>query len=145
TPLHYRTAISRRFVGRLSADFGKCKSDQRAIHFPGFIGATDHELSVNAQSPSLMSISELQVPAVASTVSRYGVAARTLRNWIEAQSCAGYEPYDLLNSPYLQHSWTRSRFLAPLLIQAGRRLGGRRLRRWLSVPPSVNPKALALC
>ena len=72
-------------------------------------------------------------------------AVEALRAWIEARDYAGFEPYDLLNSPILQSRALRSNWIAPWFIQAGRRFGGSSLRRWLKVPRSKNPKALALC
>jgi hypothetical protein len=68
-----------------------------------------------------------------------------LRTWIESRQFAGYEPFDLLNSPYLSGAWARRAMPAILLIQAGKRLGGLRLRQTLKIPPSRNPKALGLC
>jgi hypothetical protein len=76
---------------------------------------------------------------------RYQSAWDQLRTWIESQAYRGFEPYDLLNSPYLQGRILRGAFIAPLIIQAGRRLGGLTLRCRLKVQPSLNPKALALC
>jgi hypothetical protein len=68
-----------------------------------------------------------------------------LRAWIEAREFAGYEPFDLLNSPYLSGAWARKPFPGILLIQAGKRFAGLGWRRFLRVPPSRNPKALGLC
>ena len=76
---------------------------------------------------------------------KYNSALKQLTNWIESRDYAGYEPYDLLNSPYLTARALRHRFVAPIIIQAGRRWGGLRLRKWLRVLPSKNPKALGLC
>jgi hypothetical protein len=64
--------------------------------------------------------------------------------WMKARDFAGYEPYDLLNSPRLAGRWARCLPLNVLLLQLGKRFGGLGLRRWLRVPPSKNPKALAL-
>jgi hypothetical protein len=72
-------------------------------------------------------------------------AVEAVRAWIETRDYAGFEPYDLLNSPFLQSRALRSNWIAPWFIQAGRRFGGSSLRRWLKVPNSKNPKALALC
>ena len=76
-------------------------------------------------------------------------AIQALRTWMESRQFAGYEPFDLLNSPYLSGSflgsWARKALPGILLIQAGKRFGGLRLRRLLKVPPSRNPKALGLC
>src|SRR5262249_51593340 len=68
-----------------------------------------------------------------------------LKAWIEKRDYSGFEPYDLLNSPYLQSRLLRSKWIAPWFIQAGRRFGGLSLRQLLKVPQSKNPKALALC
>lgn len=51
-----------------------------------------------------------------------------LRRWIETRQFAGYEPFDLLNSPYLSGAWARKAVPAILLIQAGKRFAGLRLR-----------------
>jgi hypothetical protein len=69
---------------------------------------------------------------------------RGLERWIRVRECSGYEPYDLLNSPYLSGRWARRRPANILLLQIGRRLAGKRVRDWLRVPPSKNPKALGL-
>jgi hypothetical protein len=84
-------------------------------------------------------------------------AIQALRTWVERRQFAGYDPFDLLNSPYLSGSFLGS-FLGSfkgsgagkalpgiLLIQAGKRFGGLRLRQLLKVPPGRNPKALGLC
>ena len=73
-------------------------------------------------------------------------AIQALRTWIESRQFEGYEPFDLLNSPYL--AWqlgTESFCRRILLIQAGKRFAGQRFRQLLKVPPSRNPKALGLC
>jgi hypothetical protein len=72
-------------------------------------------------------------------------AVDALRIWIETRSFAGYEPFDLLNSPYLTGAWARKALPAIVLIQAGKRFAGLRVRHTLKVPPSRNPKALGLC
>ena len=72
-------------------------------------------------------------------------AVQALRTWIESRQFEGYEPFDLLNSPYLGGSWARKALPGIILIQAGKRFAGRRLRHLLRVPPSRNPKALGLC
>ena len=64
---------------------------------------------------------------------------------MESRHFEGYEPFDLLNSPYLHGKWARHLPLAVLLIQFGKRYAGQRLRQFLKVPPSRNPKALGLC
>ena len=66
-----------------------------------------------------------------------------LDHWLVARDYEGYEPYDLLNSPYLK-SWAQHQPWATCFIQAGKCIGGLRLRRFLRVPESRNPKALGL-
>jgi hypothetical protein len=67
-----------------------------------------------------------------------------LKTWVEQRDYAGWEPYDLLNSPIL-YARTFSRFpLNWLAIQTGKQIGSVALRRALRVPSSKNPKALAL-
>ncbi len=76
-------------------------------------------------------------------------AIQAVRTWIESRQFKGFEPFDLLNSPYLSGSffgyWARKPLPGILLIQAGKRFAGLRLRQVLKVPPSRNPKALGLC
>jgi hypothetical protein len=76
-------------------------------------------------------------------------AIQAVRTWIESRQFKGFEPFDLLNSPYLSGSffgyWARKSLPGILLIQAGKRFAGLRLRQVLKVPPSRNPKALGLC
>lgn len=78
------------------------------------------------------------------TAESYIKAVRDVQIWIEKRGFAGHEPYDLLNSPYFASRFAHSPAVAPLLIQVGRRFGGRRLRSLLRVPASSNPKALGL-
>jgi hypothetical protein len=66
-----------------------------------------------------------------------------LNDWLVGCDYAGYEPYDLLNSPYLAN-WASHQPFATLFIQTGKRAGGLALRRLLRIAPSRNPKALAL-
>jgi hypothetical protein len=72
-------------------------------------------------------------------------AIGALRTWIESRQFQGYEPFDLLNSPYLRGAWARNPLSAILLMQAGKRFAGLGVRGVLRVPPSRNPKALGLC
>jgi hypothetical protein len=72
-------------------------------------------------------------------------ALLALRTWIETRQFAGYEPFDLLNSPYLGGAWARKTVPGVLLIQFGKRFAGLRLRSLLKIPLSRNPKALGLC
>jgi hypothetical protein len=67
-----------------------------------------------------------------------------LQRWAEEQDYAGYEPFDILNSPLLQGRRPRWWPLAIMLIQFGKRFAGLRLRHWLRVPKSKNPKAIGL-
>lgn len=67
-----------------------------------------------------------------------------LQRWIEARDYAGYEPYDILNSPFLSAPLFRRSPLNWGLIQVGRRWTGIKFRRMLRVPASKNPKALGL-
>ena len=71
-------------------------------------------------------------------------AVDRLRSWMEHRNFAGFEPFDLLNSPWLQGKWARQPLPGVALIQIGKRFGGARLRRLLKVPVSRNPKALGL-
>jgi hypothetical protein len=72
-------------------------------------------------------------------------AVEALRAWIEARQFAGYEPFDLLSSPYLSGAWARKLLPGIVLIQTGKRFAGSRFRRLLKVPVGRNPKALGLC
>ncbi len=79
-----------------------------------------------------------------------GIASEITRSigelvaWLKACNYAGYEPYDILNSPLLSGDWARRQPFATLFIQSAKRFGGLRLRHLLRVPPSRNPKALGL-
>lgn len=72
-------------------------------------------------------------------------AIGALRAWMESRQFAGYEPFDLLNSPLLAGRWARKPLPAVLITQFGKRFAGVRIRQALRVPPSRNPKALGLC
>ncbi len=72
-------------------------------------------------------------------------ALEALRAWIETRQFAGFEPFDLLNSPYLSGAWARKALPAILFMQAGKRFASLRLRQTLKIAPSRNPKALGLC
>jgi hypothetical protein len=67
-----------------------------------------------------------------------------LRSWVEERDYCGYEPFDLLSSPWLRVRWMRQWPVGIAFIQFGKRLAGIRTRRWLRVPVSKNPKALGL-
>ncbi|MFZ0761684.1 MAG: hypothetical protein WAM69_17190, partial [Candidatus Sulfotelmatobacter sp.] len=71
-------------------------------------------------------------------------ARRAANDWMKVRDYRGWEPYDLLNSPYLSGPWMRSPLLAIPLLQGGRRFLGSRARTLLRVPLSKNPKALGL-
>lgn len=72
------------------------------------------------------------------------LARKRLEQWIVEQRYSGFEPYDILNSPFLANKYFRGPLSAGLLIQSGRRFGGIRFRKRLRVPTSENPKALGL-
>ena len=72
-------------------------------------------------------------------------AMEALRTWIQTRQFAGYEPFDLLNSPYLSGAWARKALPAILFMQTGKRFAGLGLRQALKIPPGRNPKALGLC
>jgi hypothetical protein len=82
--------------------------------------------------------------SVRAVTDEFGNALQWLHFWVEQQDYSGHEPYDVLNSRRLARIWNRSRIASICLIQLGRRFGGARLRRWLEVPASKNPKALGL-
>ncbi len=71
-------------------------------------------------------------------------SVRALRKWVEQRDYSGYEPFDILSSPWLRSRWVRQWPLGIAFIQFGKRLAGKRTRRWLQVPESKNPKALGL-
>lgn len=71
-------------------------------------------------------------------------AVEMIQHWLASRDYSGYEPYDILNSPYLSAGLLRRPPLSVALIQFGRRLGGARIRRALKVPHSKNPKAIGL-
>jgi hypothetical protein len=70
-------------------------------------------------------------------------AVHEVQGWLESRDYSGYEPFDLVSSPYVG-PWSR-RFPFSLLIrQYGRRFAGVRIRELLRVPMSKNCKALGL-
>jgi len=71
-------------------------------------------------------------------------ARRKLGSWMTDRDYSGYEPYDLLNSPYLSGRWARMRPFNIVLLQTGRHFAGERIRHLLRMPASKNPKALGL-
>ena len=72
-------------------------------------------------------------------------AIEALRTWIESRQYAGYEPFDLLNSPYLSGAWARKRLPAILAYPGGQAFRRSAASPALKIPPSRNPKALGLC
>jgi hypothetical protein len=62
---------------------------------------------------------------------------------MRAQDYAGYEPFDLMNSPYLG-GWAQRFPFNVLIRQYGRRFSGCKIRELLRVPMSKNCKALGL-
>ena len=56
---------------------------------------------------------------------------QALRTWIESRQFEGFEPFDLLNSPYLSGALGAESLPGILLIQAGKRFAGLRLRQFL--------------
>jgi hypothetical protein len=89
----------------------------------------------------MMSASQI-IATPLTTASEFGPAISDLLAWLEARDYSGHEPYDLLNSPYLR--WAHRQPFATFFIQAGKRVGGLKLRQALRVASSHNPKALAL-
>ena len=84
------------------------------------------------------------ISALSSSSERVENTLRKLGDWIIDRDYSGYEPYDILNSPYLKAGMFRRPPLSFALIQFGKRIGGRGMRELLRVPASKNPKALGL-
>jgi hypothetical protein len=82
--------------------------------------------------------------ATASTAQNLERALEQTHAWLTSRDYSGYEPYDLLNSPYFAAGIFRRPPLSFALIQFGRRVAGLRMRELLRIPPSKNPKALGL-
>lgn len=82
--------------------------------------------------------------AASDAVRRLEPLLGALRNWVEQRDFSGYEPFDILGSPFLRNHWLREWPLGIVFMQFGKRLAGIRLRHWLRVPASKNPKALGL-
>jgi hypothetical protein len=73
-----------------------------------------------------------------------GESVTGVAQWMQARDFAGFDLYDMLNSPYLS-GWVSRRFpLNALCVQAGKRWAGASARKFLRVPESKNPKALGL-
>jgi hypothetical protein len=82
-------------------------------------------------------------PVDAGRIARIRESVQKLEAWIRARDYAGYEPFDLMNSPYVG-GWAR-RFPFYLIVrQYGRRFAGLNIRKALRVPISKNCKALGL-
>jgi hypothetical protein len=94
--------------------------------------------------PEKLHAAPLIVRAVEQPTEMVDSALRELQEWIELRDYSGFEPYDILNSPFFSSAWLRRSYASTALVQIGRRWGGRRLRSFLQVPSSKNPKALAL-
>jgi hypothetical protein len=67
-----------------------------------------------------------------------------LRLWVESKEYSGFEPYDLLNSPFLCERLAKTSPLNWLAIQIGKHTPTAYLRTLLRVPASTNPKAVGL-
>jgi hypothetical protein len=77
-------------------------------------------------------------------VARLATAISAVGTWMKQRDYAGYDPFDLLNSPFFSGAWAR-RFPFSLAIRMiGSRYGGIRLRRLLRVREGINAKALGL-
>ena len=66
-----------------------------------------------------------------------------VRSWLERNDFAGWDPFDLLNSPFLQQIGARNRLAGIALVQLGKR-SPVNLRRALRVPRLQNPKGIGL-
>ena len=110
-----------------------------AAPFSASLNRTTPGESVTPTSPAVLMAGT--VDELSSAVDRSLLA---LQNWVEQRDYAGHEPFDILSSPLLRGRWSRSWPLAIVFIQFGKRFAGLRLRRWLQVPPSKNPKAVGL-
>ncbi len=75
------------------------------------------------------------VEAQPARYSKITLAVRELQNWIEVRDYAGYEPYDILNSPLFSAVGLRLRTADWALIQIGKRFGGNTLRALLRHEP----------
>jgi hypothetical protein len=66
-----------------------------------------------------------------------------LLEWLAANGPAGSDPYDALNSPFARLAAALGRWGRIAFLQTARR-SPIALRRFLLVPPSINPKAMGL-
>jgi hypothetical protein len=71
-------------------------------------------------------------------------AVAKLYSWIKERDGAGFEPFDLMNSPYFRGNWAKHFPFNVVIRHAGRRFVGLKTRRFLKVPASTNPKAIGL-
>ncbi len=71
------------------------------------------------------------------------IALDRLMAWIAANGPAGSDPYDALNSPYARVATRLGRFGPIAFLQIVRRLPSRP-RHILQIPPSINPKGVAV-
>jgi hypothetical protein len=101
-------------------------------------------------APAFHTIPQKQETARMDTglVTRYhGEVAESVRGvakWMQERDFAGFDLYDMLNSPYLS-SWASTRFpFNALCVQVGKRWAGAGARKMMRVPASKNPKALGL-
>jgi hypothetical protein len=95
----------------------------------------------------LSATSQLQASAVGAsrnTNPALEEAPVALYQWMKACDFSGYEPFDLMNSPYCSGKWARRFPFSLIFRQAGRRFVGRRVRQLMRVPASKNCKALGL-
>jgi hypothetical protein len=74
---------------------------------------------------------------------RIGKSLHGIVDWIRSRDYSGYEPFDLMNSPYVG-PWARRLPFSLFIRHFGRRIAGLDTRRFLRVPPSKNCKALGL-
>jgi hypothetical protein len=74
---------------------------------------------------------------------KVGASVQHLERWIRNRDYAGYEPFDLVNSPYAGE-WSHHFPFSVAIRQYGRRFAGLRTRKLLRVPISKNCKALGL-
>ena len=74
---------------------------------------------------------------------RIAAATAAVRAWLELNDFAGWDPFDLLNSPSLRRIGSRNRLAGVAIVQLGKR-SPVNLRRILRVPRVRNAKAIGL-
>lgn len=90
------------------------------------------------------SIAGMDTGVAARFQSEVAESVRGVAHWMQERDFAGFDLYDMLNSPYLS-SWASTRFpVNALCVQVGKRWAGAKTRKLLRVPESKNPKALGL-